>query len=257
MVGILFTARLGSNRLPKKHLITANGKSFIEWLILRFQHEFRSEIENNLIKLVIATSEEPENVEFAETLAAYDVAVFYGAVSNIPKRHLACADFFHFDRIISIDGDDILCSTLAARTIYQEFANNNQSNIIETIGLPLGMNASGYQVSYLRACLNNYKQEKIETGWGRIFINPKKKIIPCGKHSIYDKLRLTLDYKDDMLFFSNVITFLKDKIIDIGDEQLIDLIKKNNFDKINNHLFDVYWDNFNSLKEEEQRNEKL
>ncbi|QQL50839.1 cytidylyltransferase domain-containing protein [Mucilaginibacter ginkgonis] len=254
MVGILFTARLGSSRLSKKHLFEANSRTFIEWLTGRFANEFRTEIENGEVKLVLATSSEPENTAFEKVLKPLGVEVFYGANSNIPQRHLSCAQKFNMDQIISIDGDDILCSTYAARQVFQAFVNVTSADIIEAVGLPLGMNCSGYTVAYLDQSLKNYKQEKkIETGWGRVFVNPKKEVIRCGNYDIYDKLRLTLDYEDDRVFFATVIDFFGDKILDIKDEKLIDGIKANKFDEINNHLFDIYWDNFNSLKAEEQR----
>ncbi|MDQ7949574.1 MAG: hypothetical protein REI78_07645 [Pedobacter sp.] len=256
MVGILFTARLGSSRLSRKHLFEAGGRTFIEWLTGRFIREFKTEIENGAVKLVLATSDQPENNAFQQVLDPLGVDVFYGAVSNIPQRHLSCAQKFKMDQIISIDGDDILCSTQAARKIFETFTKGTTSDIVETAGLPLGMNCSGYTVAYLDRSLKNYQQEKIETGWGRVFIDPKKEIIKCGNHDIYDKLRLTLDYEDDMLFFTAVINFLGDKVMDIDDEDLISTIRANKFDEINNHLFDVYWENFNSLKAEEQRNEK-
>ena len=64
MTGIFFIARLGSKRLEKKHLYNVNGKTLIEWLILRFLHEFNNEISRDKIKLFITTTESPENKIF-------------------------------------------------------------------------------------------------------------------------------------------------------------------------------------------------
>ena len=115
MIGILFIARLGSTRLEQKNLIEANGTTFMECLVNRFQHTFQKEIENGVIKLIIATSDEPENRRF-DALFAYnsDVSVYYGNKANIPLRQLECALDNNLSHIISIDGDDTLCSTEAA-----------------------------------------------------------------------------------------------------------------------------------------------
>lgn len=254
MIGILFTARLGSHRLPKKHLIEANNKSFIEWLVLRFTEEFKEEIEKKEVKLIIATSDEPDNKLFEEVLFNYNADVFYGAVANIPRRHLECADHYQLTHIISIDGDDILCSTKGAKTVYNNFKKHPQKDIISVFGLPIGMNSSGYKVSYLRKCLSIDNQDKIETGWGRIFIDPDKMDIKIGDYDIYDKLRFTLDYTDDANFFYTVINFLDDQVLKISDEELIKVVQTNKFDEINSHLFDIYWSNFNTLKQDEQNN---
>ena len=44
MIAVLITARMGSSRLPKKHLIEANKKPLLYWLIKRFEFEFEKEI---------------------------------------------------------------------------------------------------------------------------------------------------------------------------------------------------------------------
>ena len=61
MTGIFIVARLGSTRLSQKHLIKAAGKTFIEWLALRFVAAFQKEIAANEAGVFIVTSEKPEN----------------------------------------------------------------------------------------------------------------------------------------------------------------------------------------------------
>ena len=251
MTGILFTARLGSSRLPQKHLIRANGHTFIEWLMLRFADEFKEEIKDNKVTLIIATSDESINRKFEDVLIP-GAKLFYGSVSNIPLRHLACAEAFGLSHIISIDGDDILCSPKGARKVYEGFKQHPEKDIVAVYGLPLGMNSSGYPVSYLRKSFEATSQSKIETGWGRIFTEPDRLEIKIGEYDIFDKIRFTLDYEDDALFFSTVINHYKDKMINASDKEIIKTVEENKFDKINSHLFDLYWANYNTLKESEQ-----
>src|SRR6478672_326472 len=104
MTGILFIARLGSTRLSQKHLIKAQGKTFIEWLVDRFREEFKEEIEQEKVRMIIATSDEPENRLFETIFPSDQVEVFYGAIDNIPLRQSQCADICGFDNIISVDG---------------------------------------------------------------------------------------------------------------------------------------------------------
>jgi spore coat polysaccharide biosynthesis protein SpsF (cytidylyltransferase family) len=256
MTGIFFTARLGSSRLPQKHLQMAGGKTFIEWLVLRYKLCFRKEITSGDVKLVIATSDEAENRKFLDVMKPHGVDVFFGNISNIPQRHLDCADHYKVDVILSIDGDDILCSTEGSKVVYDAFRFNPTKDIVACTGLPLGMNSSGYRVSYLRKSVAEVTDKKMETGWGRVFKDPKKLEIPVGGYDIYDRLRFTLDYPDDSIFFAKVIEFLGDKVFTISDEELIAVVKEQGFDKVNDHLFEIYWDNFNKLKAEETGNGK-
>lgn len=255
MTGILITARVGSSRLPQKHFIEATGKTFIEWLILRLQKQFAEEIKNNRVKIVIATSVKPKNKIFEEKIKSL-AEVFYGDDENIPHRHLQCAKHFGFSNIISVDGDDILCSASGAYDIYKNLNTDSSIDICSTTGLPLGMNVSGYSVSYLEKCLKGKEKNKMETGWGRVFVNPREKKIRIGDYDIHSSLRFTLDYEDDAKFFSTIINEMKEKIISISDEDLIKFVEQKNYFKINSHLSEQYWKNFNEAKEIEQRNEK-
>lgn len=249
MTGILFIARLGSTRLPSKHLIECQGKVFLEWLIERYADQFKHEIANDEVKLFVATSVTPENKQFEKTLADQSVTVFYGNDENIPMRQLECADAFGLDAIISIDGDDILCSTEAARKVYEALPENNEA-FIKTLGLPLGMNVMGYSTSFLKGALTQ-NIGKLETGWGRIFEGKKSHEIKLGDYSANTDLRLTLDYELDAKFFKAVITYFTSRIVTVSDKELIEVIIANRFFEINSSLSEEYAANFNKWKNSE------
>jgi len=123
-------------------------------------------------------------------------------------------------------------------------------------GLPLGMNLSGYSVSYLEESLSVQNNKKLETGWSRIFKNPKIWMCSLANYDIMGDLRFTLDYKEDADFFCEVINFLKEKIISIRDADLISFVEQNHLQKINTSLKKIYWDNYNSEKQKELDEQK-
>ncbi len=255
MIGILITARVGSSRLPKKHFIKASGKTFIEWLILCLKNKFEDEIKNGKIKIAIATSVKPENKAFEQKVRSL-AEIFYGDDENIPLRHLQCAKHFGFSTIISVDGDDILCSAEGAHKVYEKLNQNSETDICSTTGLPLGMNVSGYSVSYLEKCLRGKEKNKMETGWGRVFINPREKKIKMGEYDIHSLLRFTLDYEDDARFFQAIINEVKEKVNSISKQDFIKFVEQKKYFEINSHLSEQYWKNFNELKAAEQKNDK-
>src|SRR5437762_5335823 len=104
------SARLGSQRLNRKHLLQVNGRPLLQYLIDRIRTEFKTEFRQKEVKLAIATSVEQENKDF-ELLGSEDVSVFYGSSDNIPLRHLQAAQHYAVEAVVSVDGDDILCST--------------------------------------------------------------------------------------------------------------------------------------------------
>lgn len=256
MIGLLITARMGSARLPQKHLIPANKKPLLYWLIKRYEHEFEKEIKDKKVCLVIASSEKPDNKNFSVVTENTTCKLFQGSDNNIPLRHLQCAKQFNLSHVISIDGDDILCSTNAARIVYEQMKNDSSHNYFSVSGLPLGMNLSGYSVAYLEESLNAQNAKKIETGWGRIFKTPKAWKTSLGNYDIMGDLRFTLDYTEDARFFCELINQLKEKIISISDEELIKFVTENKLFEINSSLKKIYWENYNSEKQKELDEQK-
>jgi len=248
--GILITARLGSTRLKRKHLLEVNGHPLELYLIKRIQSEFADEIKDRNVELIIATTDELENREF-EAFCEHGVAVFYGSINNIPLRHLQAARTHVLDNIVSIDGDDILCSIKGMRRVYEALAKG--TNYVNTINLPFGMNSSGYTSAFLESSLAGYDRDTLETGWGRIF-NPKELVsidIPFGVQD--DLLRFTLDYDEDYLFFKALIETLGERVYTVSDKEVIDLVMNKELYKITEPVARQYWDNFYRSMEEEKK----
>jgi len=256
MIALLITARMGSSRLPKKHLIEANKKPLLYWLIKRFEFEFEKEIAQQKVCLAVATSEKPGNEAFSIATEGTSCKVIQGSDNNIPLRHLQCAKNCNATHVISIDGDDILCSTKAARVVYEKMTSDSSYNYFSITGLPLGMNVGGYSVAYLEESLSKQNDKKLETGWGRIFSNPKTFTQTLGSYDIMGDLRFTLDYEEDAKFFCEVINQLKEKIVSISDEELIRFVEENKLFEINASLKKIYWENYNSEKQKEVDEQK-
>lgn len=247
MIGVFITARLGSTRLEEKHLIEVNGKTLIQYLVKRFSIAFEKLINENELKLFITTSVKSENKKFEKIFASNEVTIFYGSDDNIPLRHLECARQYAIDHIVSIDGDDILCSTEASQLVIDNLLRG--AKMVYTTGLPLGMNSSGYSKTFLENSLTGSESQRLETGWGRIFDKNEIEIIQLEFPDHIAKIRMTLDYEPDAVFFKKVISNID--VLNVSDNILINSIIENNWDQLNSHLDDIYWSNFNKQKEEE------
>jgi spore coat polysaccharide biosynthesis protein SpsF (cytidylyltransferase family) len=250
MIGIFITARLGSTRLYQKHLIEIEGKPMIKWLVDRYIKGFINEIQDQKIKIFITTSVNQENHLFDTIFKNSNIEIFYGADSNIPLRHLECAKANSIDYIISVDGDDILCSIEASKIVLKNLLE--KGNLVKTIGLPLGMNVMGYSTLFLERSLDQNKIEKLETGWGKIFEEKDIITIEIENNLNCEKIRATLDYNEDVLFFNNVITGIGNEINTISDKDLVENIINNNWSIANENLIDTYWENFNKQKKAEK-----
>lgn len=246
--GILITARLGSTRLEKKHLLPVGGKPLILYLIERIRWGFDEEIKKNLVEIIIATSDEQENRAFAE-YSEYGVSVHYGSVNNIPLRHSQAAAARRLNAIVSIDGDDILCSPKGMREVYRALSEGEQ--YVKTSNLPFGLNSCGYSYDFLRASIQNHSQDILETGWSRIFDEKKLKDIVIPFPIQNDALRFTLDYEQDYQFFRALIEKCGDSITQMTDEELVSIVLSNEMFRINESISKQYWENFYRLQEQE------
>lgn len=240
--GILLTARLGSSRLKKKHLLTVNEQPILVYLVNRIQAAFQQELSGGAVKIVIATSDEPENREF-EMLCLQGVGVFYGSLQNIPLRHLQAAEAYGFDHIIAVDGDDILCSVEGMRQVYQTLAGGKR--FVKTNGLPFGMNVMGYTREFLQSSLKKIECQVLETGWGRIFDESEVTTLNFSIFRLNESMRFTLDYSEDFIFFEKLITGISRELPTISDQEIVDYVAKNKLYEITVPIATEYWNNFN------------
>jgi spore coat polysaccharide biosynthesis protein SpsF len=250
-IGIFVTARLGSSRLRRKHLLQVEGKPLMAYLLVRITSEFTHEIEVGTVITVIASSDEPENRDF-ECFTAPGVQVFFGATDNIPLRHHQAAKALGLNAIIAVDGDDILCSVRAMRAVYQALSTGSQ--YVKTAGLPFGMNSFGYSTCFLAASLAGYREEVLETGWGKIFSKTAVTEIQMSGPSPDDKLRFTLDYNEDYLFFSAVIEAIGPGIETADEEEIVKVVEHKGLYHINESIAQEYWANFYRCMEREKGN---
>lgn len=248
--GIFITARLSSTRLEKKHLLAVNNHPILFFLIKRIEEEFQEELIGGKVKIIIVTSDEPENREF-ENFVKYGITIFYGSINNIPLRHLQAANAYSLDSIISIDGDDILCSVKGMKAVYDALMQG--ARYAKTSNLPFGMNSIGYSKDFLESSLNGYLDDILETGWGRIFDQSQLTEIQVPFPVQDNVLRFTLDYDEDYQFFKSVIEAFGDDIFSVQDQDIVSLVMNRELYLINESISKQYWDNFYKLQEEESK----
>jgi len=250
-VGIFVTARMGSSRLKGKHFRQVLCEPIIKYLLGSICKEFESEIIKKDVYCLITTGNEIINKKFL-SLKTSNVDIFFGDDQNIPLRHLKAASYYNLDAIISVDGDDIVCSTNAMRLVMEKLLQGR--DLVHSVGLPFGMNVFGYSKNILQKALNLSSYGIMETGWGRIFENftPFKISFDCPRA---EEIRASLDYYDDLKFFKELIPILKKNSITDYNE-IIRIIIENNLFKINSHLMIPYWESFYREKKSEVDNEK-
>jgi spore coat polysaccharide biosynthesis protein SpsF len=99
-VGAIVQARMGSTRLPGKVLRPIVGKSLLAHVLGRLATlDFP-------VRIVVATSDLPQDDPIAEHAAARGVAVFRGSELDVLDRYYRCAVEYGFDHVVRLTGDN-------------------------------------------------------------------------------------------------------------------------------------------------------
>jgi len=247
---ILIVARLGSQRLRAKHLQPVGDTPILLHLVRRIRHAFGGLLAAGEARVVIATSDEPEN-RLLEQVVGTEAGVFYGSISNIPLREKQAADHFGCEQIVSVDGDDILCSPAGMLAVARRLAAGPEE-YVQTAGLPFGMNSFGYTRRFLTGALAGHTEATLETGWGRIFTGTTPGLIAYPDLPQDQRLRFTLDYPDDLTFFRAVLAALGPRAAGASDREIIDLVLQQRLYALNAALAEEYWANFRRQVKKEQ-----
>jgi spore coat polysaccharide biosynthesis protein SpsF len=97
--GIILQARLGSSRLPRKALATIGSQTILEHCLRRLMFA-------GVARVVLATTDRPEDVALVDVAAHVGAAVYRGDATDVLARFVAAADAFGFESIVRATGDN-------------------------------------------------------------------------------------------------------------------------------------------------------
>ncbi len=237
---IFIRARLGSTRLPRKHMLEIQGKPIIEHLIERVSN-------HTIMKTIVLCITENEEDDALEALAKkHELLCHRGKPGAVLQQYVDAANEFNIKHIVNIDGDDPLVDwDLIDRT----------AGIMELIpdvdyltweGYPLGCTPSGMSVFGLK-----WIQQKHKEGIEHVFaycekepdlmrMNIKVSDVILQQDFIKD-IRLTLDYPDDFKLFKIIFDSLHHIDRRVSFPTLMGFLGKNrHLLKINNYLNTAY-----------------
>ena len=155
-----------------------------------------------------------------------------------------------YSEIVSVDGDDILCSPAGVLAVAEKLAAG--TGYAQTCGLPFGMNSFGYSRRFLAEAMAGHSQGTLETGWGRIFQGKEPATISYAHLPQDERLRFTLDYTDDLEFFRSVLVALGPQAPAATDADIIRFVLDQKLYLRNSALAEEYWANFRRQVEKEK-----
>lgn len=246
-VAVVIPARSSSTRLPRKHLIEAGGRPFVQWLIER-QRAGQQRL-GSASPIVVATTDQQSDDELAVVVAASGATCYRGNASNVPARLAAAARSVEAECFVCVDGDDLACSPSAVSAVAALLEHGIEFVVSE--GLPFGMNAAGFDCALLEHAVAGAGDRVIETGWSRIVAVPAVRVVLPFTTPDGPPLRLTLDYEADAKLFSRLIELTGERFMTMSDGELLGVVGSHRLSSINASLEREYWEYYHRSVQEE------
>lgn len=194
-VGVIIQARMGSTRLPGKVLKPIAGQALLDHVLGRLS------LLAYPVKVVVATSELPQDDVIAQHCLTRGVSIYRGSETDVLDRYYQCARENRFDHVVRLTADNPFTDMEELqRLIEQHLAQHN--DYTHSFGsMPLGVGAEIFSFAALeksaleghapnhREHVNEYIQEQPDVF--RIGVLE----IPATKRSA--DLRLTVDTEVD------------------------------------------------------------
>ena len=222
-IGIFIPVRLSSKRFPKKAIFeTVFGKS-LEILI--------NNISKSYIKkknIVICATKDSCDYELEKLCKKIKCKFFAGSKKNIIERFYKANLKFNYDFIVEVDGDDIMTDFKFIDKCLSKLIRK-KLDFVYTSNLPLGMNCKVFSAKALnKTNAINISKDNANGFMTLFYKNPylKKLNLKFGNFKKY-KLRLTLDYIEDIKFFEILMLILKKKKYNLSLNNYIKVVKKN------------------------------
>jgi spore coat polysaccharide biosynthesis protein SpsF len=237
--GTLVTVRLGSSRLPRKALIEIAGEPVLKRLLARVRSAARPEV------VVVCTTAESEDDDLEAAARSWGAEVFRGSTEDILDRWLGAARAYGLDLVVTCDGDDVLVDPVHIDRIVECF-DETGADYISVEGLPFGTAPTGISTEGL-ARVVAAKTETNTEGQGRFFADERlvrRATLQAPDSVRHDEARMTLDYPEDLEFFSAVIDEL-DEPYALADVVAL-LRERPDIVAINSGRQAEYWERFHA-----------
>ncbi len=201
--GIFITARLKSQRLPRKVVKPILGKPMIEWMIDRLKR-------CNIDLIVMMTSTNPQDNLLIEIAKQKGIRHFRGSEDDVLLRMRDCVREFDVDLVISVTADDPLKEPILIEQMIERYLDTGY-DFCEIEGSPNG--CESYAVS--RTALEKVCELKGSADteiWGAYF--KETGVFRCEVIKVTDpdifrpQYRVTVDTKEDFELVTQIFSIL-------------------------------------------------
>jgi len=205
MIAAIIQARVNSTRLPRKVLLRADGKTFLEHMIARVKRSKTVE------RIIVAATTRREDRRIARIAERCGVRVFCGSESDVLDRYYQAARAHGVDIVVRLTGDCPVLDSAVIDTVVRRFVRNRRrfdyvSNVHPPT-FPDGMDVEVFSFAALeRAWREAERPSEREHVTSYIASHPNRfRSGNVARRSDLSALRLCLDEPADAVFLRRLI----------------------------------------------------
>lgn len=216
----IITVRNNSKRLPKKTIMKIkNEHTALDIIILRCK-------KMNL-PIILATTTDTIDDSICEIGKKYDIEIFRGSAINKIKRWYDCFKKYKIHNALLIDGDDLCYDFEIGKRAMVELNKSEFDIISSPENIITGLFTLAVTNNAIERLYSIASDDSLDTDlFTHLFSKANLKInnVSLMDFERDEKIRLTLDYEEDLEFFKKLY-----QIIDITErgEKIIEILKKN------------------------------
>lgn len=207
---IISQARMTSTRLPGKVLKQVLGKALLEYQIERLQRVTLAD------RLVIATTDQPEEEPIIALCQLLNVACFRGPVEDVLARYYGAAQEYHADIVVRITSDCPLIDPAVLDRVIHFYIDHAPeydyvtNTLVPELTYPRGMDTEVFSFQALHEAYLE-AQDQAEREHVTIFMKrrPERyRLANVPYHQNYSRYRWTVDTPEDFRLIEKIITTL-------------------------------------------------
>lgn len=220
---IFITIRKDSSRLPNKAIKKILGCTVMDLVIKR------AKLAKEFDAVVVCTTTRPVDNEIANIATDNGVLVYRGSLDDKLERWNGAAQKYGIDVIVTFDGDDLFCEPLLLEMGVRQLISRKLDFLESPSGLICGAFTYAFTASALKKVCEIKASEDTEMMWTYF---KDTGIFKCGQledvPDIYfnEHIRATLDYPEDMEFFTNIFEYFNCPENDVGLDTIAAYIKE-------------------------------
>lgn len=238
---LFITVRKDSSRLPNKAIRKILGCQVLELIIKR------AKLATKFNEVIVCTTKREIDDEIVQIAEKNNALVFRGDLNDKLMRWLGAAEKYKIDYIVTFDGDDLFCEPALLDMGLEQLISHK----LDFIEAPKGLICGAFTYAFTRKALKTVCDIKASTDTEMMWTYFKDTgIFKIGVldnvEDIFfrDDIRCTLDYPEDLEFFTKILEYFQCKNNDISLKDIVEYINKNpDIAKINIHRQQEFLDN--------------